>query len=106
VFRGLAKFLTPDGVSIHAIDHVHRGRADREHLEKLRFITLRSGLSIAKLDLILNQMESDTETYYLSAESHNRWRGSLPYNEFPMRICVSIQLVTTATALQSMPSGC
>jgi 2-polyprenyl-3-methyl-5-hydroxy-6-metoxy-1,4-benzoquinol methylase len=102
VFRGLAKFLTPNGVSVHAIDHVHRGRADREHLEKLRFITSRSGLSTGKLDMILSQMESDTETYYLSAESHNRWRGSLPYNEFPMRICVSIQLVSWATALQAI----
>jgi SAM-dependent methyltransferase len=100
VFRGLAKFLTPNGVSIHAIDHVHRGRADREHLERLRFITLRSGLSTAKLDMILSQMESDTETYCLSAESHNRWRGSLPYEEFPMRICVGIQLVSRATDLQ------
>jgi hypothetical protein len=44
-------------------------------------------------------MEDDTETYYLSAESHNRWRDGVAYDQFPMRVCVSIQIVADASHL-------
>ncbi len=94
IFRGMARFLEPDGVSIHAIDHVHRGRGSAEHLQRLRFIVERLGLSVRRLEHLLAQIDSDTETYFLSAESHNRWRGALPYEDFPMRVCVSIQTVS------------
>ena len=39
--------------------------------------------------------DNENEAYFLSAESHNRWRGAVPYDEFPMRRCVSIQLCVT-----------
>ena len=42
---------------------------------------------------MLASLADDPETYFLSAESHDRWRGGVPYDEFPMRRCVSIQLV-------------
>jgi 2-polyprenyl-3-methyl-5-hydroxy-6-metoxy-1,4-benzoquinol methylase len=99
IFRGMVRFLKPDGVSVHAIDHVHKGRGDSEHLAKLRFIVAALGLSVSKLDRVLSEIDEDTETYFLSAESHNRWRGALPYDDFPMRVCVSIQTVSGAEAL-------
>jgi hypothetical protein len=40
------------------------------------------------------RLDSDPDAYFLSAESHNRWRGSLPYDHFPMRRCVSIHVHT------------
>jgi SAM-dependent methyltransferase len=100
IFRGTQLFLAPDGVAIHAIDHVHRGRGDRDHLARLRGIVDGLGLSTSKLEEQLARLTDDTETYYLSAESHNRWRGRQPYNEFPMRVCVGIQTVSTAGDLE------
>lgn len=99
VFAGQRKFLKPDGVSIHSVDHVHKGNGAESHLAKLRFMVEGFGLSTARLDQVLSHMEQDIETYYLSAESHNRWRGSMRYDEFPMRVCPSIQLFSTAKQL-------
>jgi SAM-dependent methyltransferase len=93
VFRGLKKFLKPRGISIHAVDHVHRGRGADEHLAGLRLMAEGFGFSQASLASILCRLSEDTETYYLSAESHNRWRGGMAYDEFPMRVCPSIHFV-------------
>jgi hypothetical protein len=54
------------------------------------------GLSKAELDRKLAMVDQDVETYFLSAESHNRLRGTVPYDEFPMRICIAVQLVSEA----------
>lgn len=96
VFAGIKRFLKPDGFSIHAVDHVHRGNGATEHLNLLTMIIEKSGMSAIDLTRLLESMAADTETYYLSAESHNRWRAGLPYADFPMRICVSIQIVHKA----------
>jgi FkbM family methyltransferase len=42
---------------------------------------------------VLEKAAKDPDTYYLSAESHNRWRGSIDYDVFPMRRVQSMQLV-------------
>jgi SAM-dependent methyltransferase len=96
---GLKRFLKPGGISIHAVDHVHRGRGADNHLQKLRMIATAFGSSVDELDRALQAMSADTETYYLSAESHNRWRGTVPYADFPMRVCVSIHFCTGAREL-------
>jgi hypothetical protein len=94
VFRGVSKFLKPSGVSIHAVDHVHRGNGAAEHLANLRLMARGFGFSQDSLDSTLARLTEDHETYYLSAESHNRWRGSMSYDEFPMRVCVSIHFIS------------
>jgi hypothetical protein len=99
VVLGMQRFLKKDGVSIHAIDHVHRGRGAEEHLSKLRLLANCLGSSDKDLDQLLASMSDDTDTYYLSAESHNRWRGGMPYDDFPMRVCVSIQFCCSASQL-------
>ena len=99
VVRGMKRCLSAAGVSIHAVDHVHRGNGAEEHLEGLRHLTAGVGIPAGELERTLAALTADTETYYLSAESHNRWRGETPYHEFPMRVCVSIQTVTTASEL-------
>lgn len=53
-----------------------------EHTEHVWFFTQLSGV------------DTDTETYYLSAESPNRWTEDLPYNKFSMRTCVGVNFVT------------
>jgi hypothetical protein len=55
-----------------------------------------SGLEEIELTKLIQRMDADPETYYLSPEGHNRWRGSLSYDACPMRVCVSIQIVTRA----------
>jgi hypothetical protein len=95
----MQRFLKRDGVSIHAVDHVHRGRGAEEHLMNLRSMADRFGSSQRDLDQLLAAMSDDTETYYLSAESHNRWRGETAYDDFPMRVCVSIQFCCSASQL-------
>jgi SAM-dependent methyltransferase len=96
---GVRKFLKPDGVSIHAVDHVHRGAGAKEHLDGLALMATCLGSDKKQLDHMLAEMSGDTETYYLSAEGHNRWRGALPYDEFPMRVCVSVQFRCQASDL-------
>jgi glycosyltransferase involved in cell wall biosynthesis/SAM-dependent methyltransferase len=100
VFAGMKKFLKPDGLSIHAVDHVHKGNGAMEHLANLNLMVKQSGYGSSELERILHQLSDDTDTYYLSAEGHNRWRGHVPYENFPMRVCVSIQLCSSAPMLR------
>ena len=99
MFAGLAKFLKPEGLTVHAIDHVHKGAGAESHYRKLGLMLSGFGFLQENLDRMLGAMSLDIETYYLSAEAHNRWRGTVPYEQFPMRICVSIQTCARADAL-------
>ncbi len=99
VMAGLRRFLKPDGITIHAVDHVHRGNGAAEHLANLRLMMAGLGHSPEDLERTLAATSADIDTYYLSAESHNRWRGGVPYDEFPMRVCVSIQSCSSARSI-------
>jgi ubiquinone/menaquinone biosynthesis C-methylase UbiE len=96
VFRGLQRFLKEDGLSLHAIDHVLRGNGSEYHRTHLETLMEGFGFSSADLDQLIDRLRQDIDTYYLSAESHNRWRGGLAYDQFPMRVCVSIQVIAQA----------
>ncbi|HEX6454957.1 MAG TPA: hypothetical protein VF009_00385 [Solirubrobacterales bacterium] len=82
------------GLSIHAIDLVLAGWGTEEHLEKLERIVAASGLAGEELRPVLDALEKDPETYFVSAEAHNRWRGGLDYDDYPMRRIVSVNLCT------------
>jgi len=101
LFAGLHRFLKPDGVTIHAIDHVLRGHGDAYHLENLRVMIDRCGFRRDELEGLVATLLGDPDTYYLSAESHNRWRHGVAYDQFPMRVCVSIQVVAEAARLRA-----
>ena len=96
VCAGINRFARDGGWAIHAIDHVLVGAGEAEHLARLRRITSSLGIADGELDQVLAALADDPETYFLSAEGHNRWRGGVPYDEFPMRRCVSIQLCVPA----------
>lgn len=83
--------LARGGHTIHAIDHVLRGAGDADHLVRLGRVTRSMGIAESELETLLAELADDPETYFLSAESHNRWRAGVPYDDFPMRRCVSIQ---------------
>src|SRR5262249_23104202 len=99
------RFLKPRGVSIHAVDHVLKGRGADAHLAHLRKIIELSGLKVAELQEMLERLQNDVDTYYLSAESHNRWRGTTSYDDFPMRTCVSVQISAAASALKDLAAS-
>jgi SAM-dependent methyltransferase len=98
VFAGIRQFLKPGGHSLHLIDHVLAGAGADFHVRQLSEI-IASQSEIAgehstdcsrNLALVLNKLSLDLDTYYLSAEGHNRWRGNTPYDSFPFRKVVSI----------------
>lgn len=80
------------GCSIHAVDHVLAGWGADEHREKLERIVAALGLSEQELAAQIAAMEADPETYFVSAEAHNRWRGDLPYDQYTMRRIGSVNL--------------
>ena len=80
------------GCSIHAVDHVLAGWGAEEHRENLERIVAALGLSAAELAAKVEEMERDPETYFVSAEAHNRWRGDLPYDQYTMRRIGSVNL--------------
>jgi len=44
--------------------------------------------------LPLVELEDDPDAYFVSAETHERWRGALPYDDYPMRRIASIGLLS------------
>lgn len=97
VFEGIARYSrSPDSPTIHAIDHVLLGNGDAAHLASLERMIEALGLGKESLHEVLARLERDPDTYFLSAESHNLWRGAMPYDQFPMRRCVSVQVCAPA----------
>jgi hypothetical protein len=82
--------LAHGGCTIHAIDHVLAGWGADAHLERLEEIVRHAGLETSDLDDVLRRLLDDPETYFVSAEAHERWRGALPYHDYPMRRIASI----------------
>jgi len=93
LFRGIKRFLTPAGYSVHVIDHVLAGDGADFHLGQLaEILALQSDLAAEPsaqvalaLATVIEKLAEDTDTYYLSAEGHNRWRGATPYEAFRYR---------------------
>ncbi len=92
VTAAIPAHLKPGGWSIHAIDHVTHGNAAEFHRDMIGDYARAFGFSPTEIEDVLNRLEQDPETYYLSADGHNSWRGNQPYRDFPMRRCVSIQV--------------
>jgi hypothetical protein len=93
VIAAAIELLRPtSGCSIHAVDHVLAGWGAESHREGLDRIVAASGLGADALAETIRQMELDPETYLVSAESHNQWRGALAYDAYPMRRIGSVNL--------------
>lgn len=99
VSAGIRKFLAPGrGRTIHAVDHILKGthaEFSRDHL-----LALAEGLGLDRMSVArsVDAASDDSDTYFLSAEGHNRWRGKKPYEEFPMRRVISVQICAPPTA--------
>jgi hypothetical protein len=55
------------------------------------------GLDVGVLGRVFDEARDDPETYLLSAESHNLWRGAMPYDEYPMRRYISVHVCARLT---------
>ncbi|CUH42698.1 glycosyltransferase [Ruegeria atlantica] len=84
--------------TIHAIDNVLIGNGDKEHRDHLVELVRGLGFSADDVGTLLERAHNDVETYLLSSEAHNRWRGQMPYEDFPMRRCISVQINAPASA--------
>lgn len=95
VMAGIRRYQKPAAKTIHAVDHVHKGNGSEYHRTTLKVIA--EGLTLKDSDVssALANAHNDPDTYLLSAESHNMWRGDLSYDEFPMRRCLSMQFAQT-----------
>jgi hypothetical protein len=92
LFGAIRAGLADGGLSVHAVDHVLAGWGAESHLEKLRLMVDAASLDAAELDAALERLREDPETYFVSAEAHDRWRGDLEYDQYPMRRIVSVNL--------------
>jgi SAM-dependent methyltransferase len=98
LFDGIRRFLKPGGYSLHIIDHVLAGPDADFHLRQLaEILTLQAALAeeahatlLSSFVTALKKAALDDDTYYLSAEGHNRWRGTMSYTSFPFRKVVSL----------------
>jgi hypothetical protein len=93
IIDGATKFLRKGGRHIHAIDFVAAGAGAESHRRMLDNFLAHFKITVREIDTLLEKAMSSTETYFLSAESHNRWRGNIPYDSFPMRKVISVQFV-------------
>ncbi len=98
VFAGMQKFGRPGWKSIHAVDHVLLGAGAKYHHEMLNVVARCSGFGEMQVEALVDAAREDVETYFLSAAGHNRWRGHLPYQSFPMRRCISVQFYSQSCA--------
>lgn len=104
LFEGIKRFLRDDECpTIHAIDHVHKGWGSDLHFAMLRRVVAAAGLPLSRLDELPQHLDDDPDVYFLSADAHNQWRGSIPYPEFPMRRVVSVHLCATANTIRGIP---
>ena len=94
VMTAAAELTAPNGVSIHAIDHVVAGWGAEAHRRRLEEIVRGSGLPVERLGELTHRLHADPDAYFVSAEAHERWRGALPYDDYPMRRIASIGLVS------------
>jgi hypothetical protein len=95
--------LRPGGYSIHALDHVLKGKGDAWHAGQMLAILkhqnrlaggpLSDAAVATELAALFDRASADLETFYLSPQGHNNWRGATAYTEFPFRKCISLQSV-------------
>lgn len=94
VGKGIHRLLKPGGLSVHAVDHVLLGNGDVAHLTNLEHWCRALCGDESRLTRAIAKLHEDPDAYFLSAESHNMWRGATPYEQFPMRRCVSMHFTS------------
>ena len=97
-FEAVAEFLVPNGASIHCFDFILQGHGDQHDwvnaqrilAEQQRVTGEANGQSF---DEFIQTLRDDVETFFLPPQGHHHWRGGCPYNDFPFRKVVSLQMI-------------
>ena len=104
-FAAIKEALRPGGLSIHCFDFVLQGLGQEHALENaFQIFDEQSGVeSTAEADRtqlrrLLDELQADVETFFLSPLGHHHWRGGLPYDQFPFRKVVSVQTIAATPA--------
>jgi glycosyltransferase involved in cell wall biosynthesis len=104
-FSGIKNYLKPGGCSIHCVDLVAAGRMAEWHEKSARDILFyqrklqnpkaEDSQILLEVDHLIAafflKLKDDVETFYLSAQGHNLWRGDIPYDEYPFQKIISMQ---------------
>lgn len=90
LIAGIRRASRPGALAIHAVDHVLKGRGAEFHEQMLLRVGDHCGVAPQEILRVVGAAADDIDTYLLSAEAHNRWRGALDYDSFPMRRCISV----------------
>ena len=79
--QGIRKASRSNAIVLHAVDHVLRGAGAEYHVQILAKAANECGVPLSDLWEVLGSAEEDVETYFLSAEAHNRypWRDALRF---------------------------
>jgi hypothetical protein len=102
-FDAMAEFLAPNGASIHCFDFIIQGHGDAYdllHAEKtlVEQDRITGGNNAASFAALLERLRADLETFYLSPQGHDQWRGGQAYANFPFRKVVSLQTIARTPA--------
>jgi SAM-dependent methyltransferase len=97
-FQAIEEFLRPGGASIHCFDFILQGRGELDDRPMAEGILagqsrLAGGPAPEPLEMLLDRLKADVETFYLSPQGHHNWRGGRPYEEFPFRKVASLQTI-------------
>lgn len=97
-FDAIDEFLTPGGVSIHCFDFILQGPGELDNPPMAERILAEQARLTGKpapesLPSLLDRIQADVETFFLSPQGHHHWRGGRSYSEFPFRKVVSVQTI-------------
>ena len=106
VFAGIDEVLAAGGASLHCYDYIVEGNGSAYNQSLADALAaaqcliqgygeLRGGAAYQR---VIEGMRTDLDTYYLSAAGHNRWRGAIPYDQFPYRRVASFTTFATRRA--------
>lgn len=103
VFEAIGIGLRPGGLSIHCTDIVVGGNGTdyhRQQLERIVFYQEKlAGNELSSTEIasrvtdLFARAAADLETFYLSPQGHNMWRGGMTYAQFPFRKVISVQTI-------------
>jgi SAM-dependent methyltransferase len=108
VFEATQMALRPGGYSIHVVDHVLQGNGDAWHANQVQRVVgyqrQLAGLEASaatvgrEVQTLFARAAADLETFYLSPQGHNLWRGPLKYEDFQFRKCIAVQTIVQKAA--------
>jgi hypothetical protein len=85
--------LEPGGVLVFSFAHVIAGWGAEEAAARLEQLARAIAIGEAEIAAALTPMADDPETYLVSAEAHDSWRGAVPYASYPMRRIGSLNVL-------------